>query len=298
MDGRRHPRDHRHRGRDPAVSTSRCCCPSRRRRRARLWADGGKASRAGGVDLDLDAAPLEHGAPDRAFGAEGRVHYQVVGGGGEGQRGLQPRRRRQVDRNRRCAEQLLVDVGGEVQDVRTRRRHLQAASDDSMLSVGEELAPARHLSHRVSEVAVSSATGRAEGLRARSEQARPSGWLHVGGRQDPHPGRARSPTPGITGRGCAVAAEAALATRGRSARVAPGGTERCGDGATRYYCSGTAHCHVCSGTGVQGDGRVCAICGGSGKCTHCSGGVMGPMAADPVRRRLIEMLSRIVDDAS
>ena len=58
--------------------------------------------------------------------AEGDLH-QVVGGGGEGQRGLQPRRRRQVDRNRRCAEQLLVDVGGEVQDVRTRRRRLQAA---------------------------------------------------------------------------------------------------------------------------------------------------------------------------
>ena len=32
-----------------------------------------------------------------------------------------------------------------------------------------------------------------------------------------------------------------------------------------YYCSGTARCHVCSGTGVQGDGRVCAICGGSGE---------------------------------
>ena len=51
--------------------------------------------------------------------------------------------------------------------------------------------------------------------------------------------------------------------------------------ALRYYCSGTARCHVCSGTGVQGDGRVCAICGGSGKCTHCSGGVMGRTAADP-----------------
>ena len=55
-----------------------------------------------------------------------------------------------------------------------------------------------------------------------------------------------------------------------------------------YYCSGTARCHVCSGTGVQGDGRVCAICGGSGKCTHCSGGMMGRTAAEPARRRLIE----------
>ena len=55
-----------------------------------------------------------------------------------------------------------------------------------------------------------------------------------------------------------------------------------------YCCSGTARCHVCSGTGVQGDGWVCAICGGNGKCTHCSGGVMGRRTADPARRRLVE----------
>ena len=56
-----------------------------------------------------------------------------------------------------------------------------------------------------------------------------------------------------------------------------------------YYCSGTARCHVCSGTGVQGDGRVCAVCGGSGKCTHCSGGVMRSARADLHRRRLIAL---------
>ena len=57
------------------------------------------------------------------------------------------------------------------------------------------------------------------------------------------------------------------------------------------YCSGTARCLVCSGTGVQGDGRVCAICGGNGKCTHCSGGVMGRATADSPTRRLIERAS-------
>lgn len=41
-----------------------------------------------------------------------------------------------------------------------------------------------------------------------------------------------------------------------------------------YYCSGSARCHVCTGTGIQGDGRTCAVCGGNGRCTHCTGGVM------------------------
>ncbi|MFL5335763.1 MAG: hypothetical protein ACJ8H8_21925 [Geminicoccaceae bacterium] len=50
-----------------------------------------------------------------------------------------------------------------------------------------------------------------------------------------------------------------------------------------YYCSGSARCHVCSGTGVQGDGRVCSVCGGNGRCTHCTGGVMRLMADDPPR---------------
>ena len=46
-----------------------------------------------------------------------------------------------------------------------------------------------------------------------------------------------------------------------------------------YYCSGSARCHVCTGTGIQGDGRTCAVCGGNGRCTHCTGGVMrGPDA--------------------
>lgn len=48
--------------------------------------------------------------------------------------------------------------------------------------------------------------------------------------------------------------------------------------ATCYYCSGSARCHVCTGTGVQGDGRVCAVCGGNGRCTHCTGGVMSHRA--------------------
>lgn len=44
-----------------------------------------------------------------------------------------------------------------------------------------------------------------------------------------------------------------------------------------YYCSGSARCQVCTGTGIQGDGRTCAVCGGNGRCTHCTGGVMrGP----------------------
>ena len=55
-----------------------------------------------------------------------------------------------------------------------------------------------------------------------------------------------------------------------------------------YYCSGTARCHVCSGTGVQGDGRVYAVCGGSAKCTHSGGGVIERTAADPARSRLVE----------
>ena len=47
-----------------------------------------------------------------------------------------------------------------------------------------------------------------------------------------------------------------------------------------YYCSGSARCHVCTGTGIQGDGRTCAVCGGNGRCTHCTGGVMrGPDAS-------------------
>ena len=56
-----------------------------------------------------------------------------------------------------------------------------------------------------------------------------------------------------------------------------------------YYCSGTARCHICSGTGVPGDGRVCAICGGNGKCTHSTFGVMGRVTADLEARRSIEL---------
>ncbi len=52
-----------------------------------------------------------------------------------------------------------------------------------------------------------------------------------------------------------------------------------------YYCSGSARCHVCTGTGIQGDGRTCAVCGGNGRCTHCTGGVMqGP---DTISGRLV-----------
>jgi len=44
--------------------------------------------------------------------------------------------------------------------------------------------------------------------------------------------------------------------------------------ATCYYCSGSARCAGCGGTGVQADGRVCNLCGGNGRCQHCTNGVM------------------------
>ena len=141
--------------------------------------------------------------------------------------------------------------------------------------VGEELAPARHLSHRVSEVAVSSATGRVTGQCARSEQARPSGWLHGEGRHNLHPGRAPySPTSGPRN-GVARSRRKprhGLATRGRSARVAPGGTERRGDGALLLLLGhGALPC--LQGTGVQGESRVGAISGWQDRWTHYTGAV-------------------------
>jgi len=56
--------------------------------------------------------------------------------------------------------------------------------------------------------------------------------------------------------------------------------------ATCYFCSGSARCHVCTGTVVQGDGRVCSVCGGNGRCTHCTGGVMSRKVIAPTAHQM------------
>ena len=85
-------------------------------------------------------------------------------------------------------------------------------------------------------------------------------------RPAPHAGGSAPANPAQPSMGACRGAGRPSQPANIGSRVAPGGTERCGDGVV-FLLLGTARCHVGSDTGVQGEGRVCAAAGTAGAGT-------------------------------